>query len=46
MFSGSFLQDQIKIRWQDMGMMMDSFDDLEGSDGYYNDGGNGYGGTQ
>ena len=30
----------------DMGAMMDSFDDLEGSDGYYNDGGNGYGGTQ
>ena len=30
----------------DMGAMMDSFDDLEGSDGYYNDSGNGYGGTQ
>ena len=30
----------------DMGMMMDSFDDLEGDGVYYNDGGNGYGGSQ
>jgi hypothetical protein len=30
----------------DNAMLMEFADDFEGSDGYYNDGGNGYGGTQ